>query len=674
MTSATVVNGSDRRHARARAASIGLGVALAACASAPPGSAIEPRFVAIHNALAAMGLAQVGPMQQGSLAEGREARLPIELGAQCATLVALGGEGVRDLDATLVDPTGKAIAHDVTRDAQAVVRACVEAPGTYTLVLKMQRGAGDFVTAAWSGGARDDGAAAADAAARAAAGTCEAPIPLVAGTYNGSTARGESDNEGSCANSVSRELVYRLEIATRQRVTIEVDPHFDAVLYVRRDDCTDADGEVTCNDDTPHGHSSRIDEVLDPGTYFVFVDGYNNEIGAFKMNVALSEVPTLAEACQKARPLALGSPKTGSTHASYDHAGASCGDGAKGPDTIYQVELAQRSRVRVLVHSDDFPPVVHLRRQCADDRSEVGCADAGANDGDVAFIGVLDPGRYAVFADASDHAADGSFTATLETDREQGGGVSGDACGDAQPLPPSEALVSGDTFSARDDVSGRCGGAGGADLVYRVDVPHRSRFTSSFTGEEGKHVFVLSRSCGDRAGEIACGDAIDEVIAPGTYYLAVDSDASGFGRFDFEWHTRDIAGQEAACRGTPVLRSGVAVTGSTAGATDKFSSSCAGRSDAQTSSDRVYQIVLARRTRVTIALATPSWDGVLVLRRSCLDGSASRAGAEIECNNDADDIHHARIDTVLEAGTYYVVVDGHASNNDGPFTLEYRAL
>jgi len=640
-----------------------------------PGGAVEPRFVAIHNALAAMGLAQVGPMQRGSLAEGREARLPIELAAQCTTLVALGGDGVRDLDAALVDPTGKSLAHDVTRDPQAVVHACVDAPGTYTLVLTMRRGSGDFVTAAWSGGARDDAAIAGEIAAKSGAGTCESPIPLAAGTYNASTARGESENEGSCANTVSRELVYRLELATRQRVSIEVDPRFDAVLYLRRDDCSNAEGEVACSDDTPRGHTSRVDEVLDPGTYFVFVDGYNSEAGAFKMSVGLSDVPTLAEACQRARVLAPGPPKNGTTHASYDHGGASCGEGAKGPDTIYRLDVAQRSRVRVVLHSDDFPPVVHVRRRCEDERSEVACFDAGEADGDATFVDVLDPGSYAVFADAADHGADGSFTAEVETDREQGAGVSGDACGDAQPLPANEPLVSDDTFAAHDDLTGRCGGAGGADVVYRVDVAHRSRLSSSFTGEEGKHLFVLSRACGDPSGEIACGDAIDESVAPGTYYLAVDGEsARSFGKFDFEWHLRDTGGQEAACRSTVALASGATIAGTTAGAADKFSSSCAGRTDAQASADKVYKIVLARRARVLLALSTPTWDGVLVLRRSCLDASPARGSVEVECNNDADDVHHARIDTVLDAGTYYVVVDGHASHNDGPFTLEYRAL
>src|SRR5438445_13574708 len=89
-----------------------------ACVSSS--QSVDPRFLALHNAFTAMGLAQVGPVQQGSLIEGREARLPIDLQAQCTTVVAMGGAGVRDLDLVVQDEAGNALGHDATHDAQAV--------------------------------------------------------------------------------------------------------------------------------------------------------------------------------------------------------------------------------------------------------------------------------------------------------------------------------------------------------------------------------------------------------------------------------------------------------------------------------------------------------------------------------------------------------------------------
>jgi hypothetical protein len=372
-----------------------------------------------------------------------------------------------------------------------------------------------------------------------------------------------------------------------------------------------------------------------------------------------------------------GIPAQGETTSSFDHAHASCGDEAKGPDAAYKLDVAQRSRARIVEHSDDFAPVLHVRRACTDFSSEIGCANTGATDEDVAYVGMLDPGTYAVFADGSDHEAVGRYTLLAELASEQGGGAQGDACVDALGLSSqSDRGVVGDTFLARDDFAGKCGGTGAADVVYKVDIRSRSRIGARFTRQEGRHLFVLMRTCGDRGTEIACGPSLDEILAPGTYYLAVDgARADAFGKFTFDWRVREIASQESTCRGAPLLAEG-STSGTTTGAADRFTTSCGGREDAQSSPERMYRIVLAKRTHVRLSLTTPSWDGVLAVRKTCLEplGSSGARAAEVACNNDESDTHHSRIDATLDPGTYFVQVDGHAGGNEGPFTLDYRIL
>jgi hypothetical protein len=126
-----------------------------------------------------------------------------------------------------------------------------------------------------------------------------------------------------------------------------------------------------------------------------------------------------------------------------------------------------------------------------------------------------------------------------------------------------------------------------------------------------------------------------------------------------------------------VLVAGQTLTGTTTGAGDKFNTSCGGAIEAQSSADRVYRFVLASRTHVRLALATPSWDGVLAIRSTCLDpagGATNPRASELACNRGGDDAHHARVDATLDAGTYYVLVDGHASGNEGSFSLEYKVI
>lgn len=658
--------------------------AVAACGPSRTGE-LEPRYVAVHNAMAAMGLAQVGPIQRGSLAEGRETRVVLDLGAECTTIVALGGAGVRDLDVSLLDADDKPVAHDTTRDPQAALRTCPDKAAKYTLLVKMAQGSGDFVTATWAGGPAPVASSApssATAAAPTGAGTCESPIALSPGTIAGNTRRGESEHAGSCVSSSSSEIVYELDVPRRSRVSLEVDATFDSVLYLRRDACADEDGEIACNDDAggsskrTSNRSSRLDEVLDPGKYFVFVDGYGSEAGSYRLKVDVADVPSLADACRQARP--LGPFKTSAQlSGAFDNAHASCGDDAKGPDVIHRLDVSGRSRVRVTSTSSEFSPVVHVRRQCTDDTSEVGCSSTGAATSEATFVGLLDPGAYTVFADSTDKDAHGRFTIEAETAPEHGTGIRADTCSDAQGLQLTEKRVEGDTFRARDDVSGRCTGQGAPDVLYRFELARRSRVSAHFLSQEGSHVFVLSSRCGDRASELACTANLDETLGPGIYSLAVDGAAhEGLGRFAFAFSAREVAAQEAACKAPPLLAPGQKVSGTTAGGGDRFMTTCAGREDGQASADRVYRIELKARARVQLLLETPGFDGVLALRKSCVDPPRVRAprSAEVTCNNDYQDSRHSRIETTLEPGTYFVVVDGHQSKNEGAFTLEYKLV
>lgn len=664
---------------RSRIAACAALVLAVACASTRAGvGPLDPRFLAVHNALAAMGLAQVGPIHQGALAQGHEARIPLDLAPGCTTVVVLADEGVQDIDASLLDAQGRPVAHDTTDEPEAVLRWCVEATESDVLVLTARAGNGTWVAATWQGGAAGAGLAAAAASgasgSKEADGTCASPIPLAAGTVSGSTTRGEHENAGSCGPSDSRELVYELDLTQRERVTIEVEARFDSVLYVRKDDCNDANAEVDCSDDAPDRSHSRIERVLDPGRYFVLVDGYGHDAGAFKMTVALSDVLALSDVCRRAPLLALGAPVSGTTAGMGNDAEASCPGGAEGADAPWRVELASRARLRVVEHSDEMTPVVHVRHSCADPQSEIACGEGGAS-GDAVVAGVFEAGTYTVFADAHDPDAAGRYSLAAEVGPPAGSGTAGDGCGDAVLLG-SPSTVSGDTFAARDDVAASCGGSGAADVVYRLEVAKRSRFAAALTTEEAPHVLALGRRCADRSGEIACGRRLDAVLAPGTYFVAVDgASEDALGRFAFQWSLQDLTVQAGACATAAPLVDGASVAGTTVGGADKFAASCVASDDAASGPDRIYKLALQGRAHVHVALSAPSFDAVLALRKSCADGAGGPRTAEVACASDASDASQPiAIDRTLDAGTYWVVVDGQTPNDQGPFTLEYRVV
>ena len=584
---------------------------------------------------------------------------------------------MHDVDVSLRDARGQPIAHDTTSEPQAVIRACVDAADSYVLVVKVVSGAGPWVVATWEGGTgagAPASSAQAPATASQQAGTCESPIPLSPGTVSGSTRHGESANTGSCDHSDAREMVYELDVPRRQRVTIEVDAHFDSILYLRKDDCSEEGDEVECNDDAPNGgrNKSRIERVLEPGKYFVFVDGYNQESGAYKLTVSAADVIALSDACQRAQVLAVGGSASGSTEGFADDAEASCGGGAQGADAPWRFDLPARARVRLVEHSDEVVPVVHVRRACGDAQSEAACGESGAVANDATVTGIFDPGGYTVFADAREPESSGHYTLSLESAPPAGSGAAGDGCGDATPLSGSGSTVTGDTFAARDDLAGSCGGAGAADVVYRVDVPRRSRFHATLQGEEAPHILMLWRRCGERGSEIACGRALDEVLVPGTYFIGVDgSTRDALGRFALAWNAQDLAPQTAACATAPLLVANRPLVGTTSGAADHFATSCGGSDVASSGPDRVYRFTLASRAKVHLELDAATFDAFLALRRSCGDVAGVDAGVQLACGGEMDRARGTHVEATLEAGTYWVVVDGQSPNDQGPFVLKY---
>ncbi len=192
------------------------------------------------------------------------------------------------------------------------------------------------------------------------------------------------------------------------------------------------------------------------------------------------------------------------------------------------VDLASRSRVRIVEHFRRHDAgAARAGGRAPTNRATIACGESGAAAGDATVTGIWDAGAYWVFADGHERDSTGRYTLLLETSTPAGAGTRADDCGDASPLAAGAAgNIGGDTFDARDDVAGSCGGAGAPDVVYRLEVAKRSRFVASLEDEEAPHVIVLWRRCGERSAEAACGRSVDEVLAPGAYFVGVDVDSA----------------------------------------------------------------------------------------------------------------------------------------------------
>jgi hypothetical protein len=663
---------------------------------------LEPRYVAVHNTMTAMGLAQTGAINEGSLPEGGVARSTQHLEAgQCTTYVALGGESVDDLDVRVQDDAGTALASDATHDRHAAVRVCPDYAGDYQVVLTMAGGHGEYTLSAWSGVASSGGAAVtAREPGRGAGGrgSCAAPLPLELGRpVQGDTRAGASNMSGSCAEGNAAEQVYQLRVESRSQVTAVLQSTFDGALYLQRE-CGQRASELGCNDDNPDTTRSQLDLTLDPGTYFLVVDGYEDAGGTYELVVSAAAAQPIEALCSDAAPLAFGRAVTGTTVGAQDAFTATCAGGAHSPDRVYRVDVPSRARLRIKMRSD-HDGALYLRSDCTNPSSELACNDDFGDQQHSLVTAVVDPGHYFVYADGYNLAASGAFTLEAEMAPEAGGGATGDQCtaAAAAVLGTPTAV---DTFSAADDLSGSCGGQGAPDVVQRIDVRARSRVRVSFTGAEHSGVAYLQRTCGDTTTELGCvafapagnagagpgpgpgprpgpmpmptpppgsapvTPALDVTVDPGTYYLVIDGARAGqFGAVQVNVQLEDIAALERTCRQAPVLRVGQTVSGSTAASTDRFQASCA---DGAASPDELYRITLTRRSIVKLSLAS-DYDAALYIRRDCTQQST-----ELACNDDSTDNRHSYVETTLDRGTYYVIVDGFRTGNQGTFRLDYQ--
>ena len=102
------------------------------------------------------------------------------------------------------------------------------------------------------------------------------PLDLVAGEVHGSTTDQGDEYRGSCNQAGAEDVVYSFTVDAPRHLAFAVSG-FDSTLYLRSG-CDAASAELSCNDDAD-GVGSRIEVELDPGTYFLFVDGYGNASG-----------------------------------------------------------------------------------------------------------------------------------------------------------------------------------------------------------------------------------------------------------------------------------------------------------------------------------------------------------------------------------------------------------
>lgn len=113
-------------------------------------------------------------------------------------------------------------------------------------------------------------------------------VPVGGGRFMTDTRNRMNHYESTCGGSArGGEQVFYLRLAAPANIDAEmIAADYDTVLFIRTV-CDDPDSLVECDDDGGNVVQSRIQRQLQPGEYFIFVDGFAGDSGTGTLQITL---------------------------------------------------------------------------------------------------------------------------------------------------------------------------------------------------------------------------------------------------------------------------------------------------------------------------------------------------------------------------------------------------
>jgi len=206
-----------------------------------------------------------------------------------------------------------------------------------------------------------------------------------------------------CGGSGGPDVVYQFTLTDWRQLTVEVQTAFTPRTYIKKTKC--ADGEVVgC------GQEKWVSSVLEPGTYYFFVDGDGNlQKGDFVLKITPAPPgPPPNDKCSAPELLKFenGTAKAnGMTLFSNNDYSAACG--GNGPENVYQFPVAPGTSSAAISLQADFSPVIYVAKDSCT-ASPIACVP------DVSYnMAWPTPGTYYVFVDGKAPADKGIYTLTI---------------------------------------------------------------------------------------------------------------------------------------------------------------------------------------------------------------------------------------------------------------------
>lgn len=426
-----------------------------------------------------------------------------------------------------------------------------------------------------------------------------------------------------------------------------------------RSSCEDSASNLAC----ATGVTSELRvRALPAGTYTVWL--YDESSGPLSVTATFSDPTEPAPQSLCATPWLIDASISLEADLldAEDSASLPCGTAAAG-DHIYRVELDAPANVRLLaVDPAGAPMTVAWMDDCAADDSVRRC-----------LLGEpVDAMFYGLPAGSHDFVVEGPggravpYLLTVDILPPSAPPAS-DVCEGAGLLVPLET-TQGAFGEFEDDYAVSCG-AVGREAVYRlqVDQPSDVRLVASGGGELIQ--VALQDSCGDVRSERVCAagtmlDVTTRNVAVGTYAVLVQSyRAAGFAvmaELAPPTPTLPAQGNDVCESAIAVPEGGAVFVGDTTDLQgDYLTRSCGSEARGR---DAVFRIEVAESSVLKASTDGSAFDTVLYLKRD-----PCTAPGELACAEGAG--LGSTLETTLEPGTYFLVLDGYGPSSFGAYQL-----
>lgn len=343
----------------------------------------------------------------------------------------------------------------------------------------------------------------------------------------------------------------------------------------------------------------------------------------------------------------------GDTSSSSNSATPSCA-WSNAPELGLRFRVDVPSRVTASTIGSNYDTVLYLV-PAGQPGQQLACNDDSLGSVGSSIDVTLPPGEYDVIVDGYGTSA-GHASLELVTERLPS---TNDTASTATWLAPTNR---GDTRDLLDDYAGVCGGGGSPDATHTFTLTSPALVTLSAGGTDFDTI-VSVRSSGNV--ETVCNDDadtgasfIEAVMQPGTYTVVLDgASASDAGSYRLTSEIGTVPPTDGLSAPREIWRDGT-FAGTTSGLANDLAGSCA----PSAGGDAVFALSLEERAHVFLSTARSQYDTVLhIWRASDL--------AELACNDDANGTLQSSVELDLDAGDYYVVVDGYAGQT-GAFSLQ----